>query len=465
MAVRRETLTVIPSNYDGVNSVYNGVLLPSNIAKGYTDTSSTTYCQIYLVTGAGAETYFYYQFDLSAIPENATIISVSCKAKIYISVTQAAYIEAATAQLCSGVDTKGSPHNVVDSTAVFNITAGEWTRDELQNAAIRMYAKRGTSSTSIARYFRFYGAELTIEYDVPIPDPLGILDTDLASQLPPWYRQILDYQAICSTEQQRFDALASAIYSVSENFFFDTMTETGLTMWEEVYGILADPAVEDVEFRRARLFNRISTQPPFNLQFLENKLDELIGPGQWDLLVDYANYTLYIAASADSQEYATEVAYTIGRIKPAHIAYVNQPFSSSTLLISETISNSKLVYKYSLGGWGLGIEPFAAEQGMGVIKTASVSSIRQELLNDVATYITTDVSSALINGSISVPVTVTANGSTLTVTYDVTPADTAAVTSVALVDSNSDVLTTATVYVPISSSTQFKHVMTVKEGA
>lgn len=219
MAVRRETLTVMPSNYDGVNSVYNGALLPSNIAKGYTDTSSTTYCQINLVTGAGAETYFYYTFDLSAIPEDAVIVSVSCKAKVYISVTQLAYVEARQAQLCAGTVPKGDPHNVEDSTTVFDLTAGTWTRGELQQAAIRMYAVRGTSSTSIARYFRFYGAELTVEYDVPIPDPLGILDTDLASQLPPWYRQILDYQAICSTEQQRFDALASAIYSVSENSF------------------------------------------------------------------------------------------------------------------------------------------------------------------------------------------------------------------------------------------------------
>ena len=34
------------------------------------------------------------------------------------------------------------------------------------------------------------------------------LDTNLLSLLPPWYREVLDYQQICLTEQQQFEALA-----------------------------------------------------------------------------------------------------------------------------------------------------------------------------------------------------------------------------------------------------------------
>ena len=34
------------------------------------------------------------------------------------------------------------------------------------------------------------------------------LDTSLLSLLPPWYREVLDYQQICLTEQQQFEALA-----------------------------------------------------------------------------------------------------------------------------------------------------------------------------------------------------------------------------------------------------------------
>lgn len=37
--------------------------------------------------------------------------------------------------------------------------------DELQNARIRFYAKRGTSRTTSTYYIRFYGATLTVEYE------------------------------------------------------------------------------------------------------------------------------------------------------------------------------------------------------------------------------------------------------------------------------------------------------------
>ena len=91
------------------------------------------------------------------------------------------------------------------------------------------------------------------------------------------------------------------------------------------------------------------------------KKDELIGPGLWEVHVDYPNYTLYIESSAQNQNYATEVAFTINRIKPAHIVYVNTPFIRSGLLLSEQIERLIRTYNYKLGSWALGALPFATE--------------------------------------------------------------------------------------------------------
>ena len=44
------------------------------------------------------------------------------------------------------------------------------------------------------------------------------LNIDLLSLLPPWYREILDYQEICKTEQEEIDALANEIVAVGDNF-------------------------------------------------------------------------------------------------------------------------------------------------------------------------------------------------------------------------------------------------------
>lgn len=291
------------------------------------------------------------------------------------------------------------------------------------------------------------------------------LDTQLLPLLPPWYREILDYQEICQTEQEQFEALAEEITAVADNFFFQTMDAGAVSQWEQIFGIIPNPAVESLEFRRARVLNRVSTRPPFTLGFLYQKLDELIGPGGWTVTVDYPNYTLYIESSAENQQYATEVAYTVNKIKPAHIVYVNTPYLRSGLLLSESIELSQLTYHYQLGSWGLGVQPFATEQGQGVIKMPTTPSIQQALLTGVAGFVSGDIASARINGTVSVPdIEKTVDGSVLTVTYTVTQAQAETITQVELLGSDGTVLTSSAVYVPVTGSTIMKHTIPVSEG-
>lgn len=289
------------------------------------------------------------------------------------------------------------------------------------------------------------------------------LNVQLCQLWPEWYRRILDYQEICQSEQEELDALAQAIHAVADNFFFQSMDQGAVEQWEAIFGIVADPAREDLAFRRARLLNRISTKPPFTLGFLYQKLDELIGPGEWTVNVDYPNYTLYIESSAEDQAYASEVAYTIGKIKPAHIAYINTPYLRSGVLVSESVSMSRLTWNYALGSWGLGVSPFADEQDMGVIKMPTTASLTAALLGATADFLSGDVASARINGTQTVSeLSKSVEGSTLTFTYPVSGVD--AVTQVELLDGSGTVLSSSTVYVPVTGSTIMKHIIPVAEG-
>lgn len=155
------------------------------------------------------------------------------------------------------------------------------------------------------------------------------LDPQICKYLPTWYKPVEEYQQICQTETAQLEALAAAIHAVKENFYFQTMNLAGVEMWEDVLRIIPNPSMEDLDFRRARVLNRITTKPPFTLGVLYQKLDELIGPGEWSVTVDYANYTLYIESAAQNFNYSTEVAFTINRIKPAHIVFVSAPYIKS----------------------------------------------------------------------------------------------------------------------------------------
>lgn len=291
------------------------------------------------------------------------------------------------------------------------------------------------------------------------------LDTQLCQQLPPWYREVLDYQQICQTETAQFEALAQEITGVAENFFFQTMGLDGIEMWEQIFHIVPNPRTEDVDFRRYRVLNRITTKPPYTLGFLYQKLDELIGPGLWEVTVDYPNYTLYIESSAQNQNYAQEVAFTINRIKPAHIVYVNTPFIQSGILLSEQIERLIRTYNYKLGSWALGALPFATDGENEVVKLPETPSIQQALLTGVANFVSGDVESARINGTISIAaLTKSVNANILTITYTVSNAQTTEITSVELLDADGNVLTSSQVYVPVQDSIVMKHTIPVNEG-
>ena len=291
------------------------------------------------------------------------------------------------------------------------------------------------------------------------------LDTELCRQFPPWYREVLDYQQMCQTETAQFEALAQEITGIAENFFFQTMGLDGIEMWEQIFHIVPNPQTEDVDFRRYRVLNRITTKPPFTLGFLYQKLDELIGPGLWEVTVDYPNYTLYIESSAQNQNYATEVAFTINRIKPAHIVYVNAPFIQSGILLSETIEKAKRVFNYHLGYWNLGQLPFASDEDSEVVKMPEVPSIQTALLTGVANFVSGDVASARINGTISISaLTKSVSGNTLTITYTVTSSQTTEVTQAELLDADGNVLTSSNIYVPITDTAVIKHTIPVAEG-
>lgn len=291
------------------------------------------------------------------------------------------------------------------------------------------------------------------------------LDTQLCQQLPPWYREVLDYQQICQTETAQFEALAQEITGVAENFFFQTIGLDGIEMWEQIFRIVPNPQTEDVDFRRYRVLNRITTKPPYTLGFLYQKLDELIGPGLWTVTVDYPNYTLYIESSAQNQNYAQEVAFTINRIKPAHIVYVNTPFIQSGILLSEQIERLNRVYNYKLGLWALGQLPFATDQDNEVVKLPETPSIQQTLLTGVANFVSGDVASARINGTINITsLSKSVENNVLTVTYTVANSQTTEITSAELLDAEGNALTSSTVYVPVGDSIVMKHTIPVNEG-
>ena len=151
-----ETLTFNPSAYDS-GTFTTGTQYPTS--NGLTNTSSTSYARFTVST---TRQYCIYSFNVTGIPSNATITSVSCSVKAYATNTN---VTTRTVQLYSGTTAMGSAYTLPTSNSTFTITnPGTWTLAQLGNAKIRFTGQRSSGNNTY--YIRFYGANLSVTYSI-----------------------------------------------------------------------------------------------------------------------------------------------------------------------------------------------------------------------------------------------------------------------------------------------------------
>lgn len=290
--------------------------------------------------------------------------------------------------------------------------------------------------------------------------------TSTRELFPSVYNGVLEISVLSETDDVLLDRALAKLERAQLNQFILTADEETISVYEKMFSILANPTTETLQFRRERILNRMSLQPPFTMRWLQNKLDEIIGVGKWNAYVDYANRTLYVESFVVNQQWFNELRITINRIKPCNLVFVNKPLIMADIVANETIVSATQHYNYILGQWQLGQEPFATTDSEEVIKLPSVKSINPNLLADVASFSATDVVAVRLNGSVKLSnfTTKAGQGATTVVEYEVKPAQASEITQIELLGTGDRVLTASAVYIPVTEAVICKHSINFKEG-
>lgn len=283
---------------------------------------------------------------------------------------------------------------------------------------------------------------------------------------PSVYDGVLEISVLAETDDVLLNQALAQLEQAQLNQFILTADEETIEVYEKMFSILANPSTESLEFRRERILNRMSLQPPFTMRWLQNKLDEIIGVGKWNAYVDYANRTLYVESFVVNQLWFNELRITINRIKPCNLVFINKPLLIEDVLASETVFTSAKHYNYVLGHWQLGQKPFATIDPEEVIKLPSVKSIGNNLLTDVAAFSASDVVAVRLNGSAKISEFTTKEGQgTMTlIEYEVKPEQAREITQIELLGTGDRVLTASAVYIPVTEAVICKHTINFKEG-
>lgn len=146
--------------------------------------------------------------------------------------------------------------------------------------------------------------------------------------MPHIYNNNLEMNAILDAENFELeDILKLQIKGQFNNTFIIKSDIEGIRKFEDLFDIKANEELEDLEFRRQRLLNRMQTKSPFTERYLQIKLDEILGKGRWSYDIVYNDYTLDIYSLTPGKLWLNELKNLLEKIIPCNIVWTIHIYS------------------------------------------------------------------------------------------------------------------------------------------
>ena len=127
---------------------------------------------------------------------------------------------------------------------------------------------------------------------------------------------MLEIYRVQGTELNGYENI---IYRIFLNNYIMLADIEGIRRFEAIYNIKADETTETIDFRRARLINKLATLPPFTKIFLEQMLNTIFGEDNVHIDIIYNEYRLQIMIDTDIENLFEETMKEIRQIIPANI--------------------------------------------------------------------------------------------------------------------------------------------------
>ena len=295
----------------------------------------------------------------------------------------------------------------------------------------------------------------------------GLYRTRIGRYFPRYYEGILETDELIKVENDIWNNLYLLLNKAKNNQFIAYADEDGIYAYEQLFQIVADPETETLEERRFRLLNRIQTLSYYTMIYLRQKLNSLFGENNYEVEMDYLNYTLHVKSNASNSFIYKESIATINKIKPANIVFINVPFIPTTIEVGEEIYQQKWWWNYILGGkWRVGQKPFISVQDLSKLKSEEVQSLTPLMLNKLKTFTGEEIKAVLINDTYKITTFVQKiiTGGYLRIQYNVENWEQIQlITNIKFLDEDDLILSNNPVYIPISLDTMIEHRINIRE--
>lgn len=200
------------------------------------------------------------------------------------------------------------------------------------------------------------------------------------------YGNIVEAKSHCEAEDVNFKELAEDIESLASNAeIIHIENEDGAKYWSDRLGIqlavienvddanewasklqivLTGNTLEEktLEIHKEQLLQLNGFNVNYTWAWLQKKIDDYVGDGNYTLALDIQNFTLIVATPDASSTWANQVTWLIDKTLPSNIAYYFQIRSDNDYITTLANTWSKTHYQYYLNYWCLGQNPFVKQQ-------------------------------------------------------------------------------------------------------
>lgn len=216
-----------------------------------------------------------------------------------------------------------------------------------------------------------------------------------SAQYPPVIRKIKEIQDISNAEFELYKSVDADLDKIEKNACFDTADKSTIERYEERIGI-EHTDTESLEFRRARLQNRMNLNKKYVMIFYCEKLNELIGAGNWQATINALRTEMTIESNAANAHWYRELIQTLEMIKPVRLQVIVRPTINDKVIVKHRSSRRYVNYDFIVGVSQLGDTigtVYGSEESIGgrlMINPTELNEIAENIKNRVRKVIVND---------------------------------------------------------------------------
>lgn len=162
----------------------------------------------------------------------------------------------------------------------------------------------------------------------------------LIDYLPEFLQEIKEYKAIMNTENIEINKLKTQIENSKDEVSISNASEYGIKRYEKILGIKENTNL-NLDERRLIVKNLFLNRAPYTIAWLRNKLESICGKDNYDVSIDYENFSINVQIGYLFEEATEELRKDLINIIPANLNLLVNFWYIENLTIKQIIGTQQ----------------------------------------------------------------------------------------------------------------------------